>query len=146
MQSGLAHHNMANKYIWENNNNQLKIRITGYLNVSLYSNHMYFVYNMIYFPRFSPIRSFIQNYLSTICFPKGINEISISLKCCLAKGIPTTVKNKRIPMTKCPMAIQSPPQRIQIILNNKDKGPFAVSLFIAIRPNGQRTNPAILKH
>lgn len=81
-----------------------------------------------------------------IVLPKGMSEISTSLKCCLAKGMPMTVMNSRIPKAICPIASHKPPQRIQIILRKRLMQPLAEDVLTALRPKGHSTKPANLKH
>jgi hypothetical protein len=88
----------------------------------------------------------LTDYLSTICFPKGISEISINLKCCLAKGMPMMVSKSKIPKAIWPIASHKPPQRIQMIFRRRGRQPLAEEVLTAMRPKGQSTKPASLKH
>ena len=85
-------------------------------------------------------------HLSTIFFPNGTSEISTSLKCCRAKGIPMMVMARSSPNTMCPIAIHNPPHRIQTMLSNTARHPPLEDVLTAIRPKGQRIKPASLKH
>lgn len=79
-----------------------------------------------------------------IVFPKGVNARDASLKCCFAKGIPTMVMPRRIPITMCERLIQTPPIRIQIKFIKVYK-PEDVSWFSIFFPKGHRANSASFK-
>jgi hypothetical protein len=92
------------------------------------------------------IRHAQSDYVSTMVLPKGINEISTSLKCCLANGIPTIVIKRRTPNTTWVMATQMPPASIQMMFKRTEMQPPLDAVATAILPNGHKTKLASLKH
>ena len=89
----------------------------------------------------------LTNYhLSTILFPNGISDTSISLKCCSPKGINMTVRQSRQPKIKWLSAAKKPPQNIQIILSSSERQPVELSELTASKPKGLNTKNPSLKH
>ena len=87
-----------------------------------------------------------ERYASTIVFPKGINEVSISLKCWMPKGMPMMVRQSRKPNDMCARAVANPPHNIQMMLNTSEKQPTSPPVLTAFNPNGRNTNSPSLKH
>lgn len=75
--------------------------------------------------------------------PNGSKANLACLKCCKPKGIPTIVKQKKMPIAISSIAIAKPPSRIQIILN-KNEAPL-LPKWISF-PNGAADIFANLKH
>ena len=83
-------------------------------------------------------------YTLCIVAPNGIRANLASLKCCMANGIPIIVTHNNRPHIKCPTASSMPQTSIHIIFPNAPITPNPPGVIS--RPNGQKTNPAILKH
>ena len=66
-----------------------------------------------------------------------------NLKCCLPKGMPTIVMQKRSPTIRWATASSTPEIQIQRIFKSKDIAP---PLFPTVLPKGNMATPAILKH
>ena len=87
-----------------------------------------------------------QHHSYLISFPKGIIEISISLKCCFAKGIPMMVMVSSRPKRICTSAVYNPPHKSHIILKSTERQPAPDELLTTSLPKGHSTSPASLKH
>ena len=89
---------------------------------------------------------FFRGHNHRIVLPKGIIEISMSLKCWRAKGIPMMVMLSSRPKNRCTNAVYNPPLKSQIILKRRDRQPVSFELLTTSLPKGHNTSPAILKH
>ena len=87
-----------------------------------------------------------QNKNYRIVFPKGIIEISMSLKCCRAKGIPMMVMVNSRPKTTCINAVYNPPLNSHTILKSRERQPVFFELLTTSLPKGNNTSAASLKH
>ena len=67
----------------------------------------------------------------------------VNLKCCLPKGMPTIVMQKRRPIIRWATASSTPEIQIQRMFKSKDMAP---PLFATFLPKGNMATPAILKH
>jgi hypothetical protein len=79
-------------------------------------------------------------------FPKGVKARFISLKCCLPKGIPIMVMQKRRPKNKWVKAIQKPPKTIQMMFIMVERHPVLEEVSVIFTPNGANPTIANLKH
>jgi len=79
-------------------------------------------------------------------FPKGIIEISISLKCWRAKGMPMMVMVSSKPKITCTNAVYKPPLSSHTILKRVERQPVFFELLTTSLPKGHNTSSAILKH
>lgn len=87
-----------------------------------------------------------RNYPLTILLPNGIREISTSLKCWRAQGMPMIVMKRIHPIMMCINAVYQPPNKSQIILQKMERQPELVLSLITCWPNGQSTSVPSLKH
>jgi hypothetical protein len=78
--------------------------------------------------------------------PNGKSDTSISFRCCFANGRPITEMARRMAQNKWFNAVYQPPQRNHMILANSERQPWEEERLIALLPNGNKMNPAILKH
>ncbi len=74
-------------------------------------------------------------YISTL-FPKGNKASFISLKCCIPKGMPTMVMQKKIPHSKWVRAIGNPPTIHHITFMIPARHPEGHEPSVIFVPNG----------